>query len=697
MKKRLLSILMLFFALLRVVAQQSDCGNIGFEDGHFTGWLLEQGWIGLSNDTLVYGPSFQRTLNEGHRIMSVTEGYDPMVLDENIPVVAPNSRFSARIGNKLTGAVYDRISTTLHVTETNSLLVYKFAIVLQSPNHPDNRQPKMLIKIADQYGRSSSCGTFEVSASRSNSLFKYQARNSLVYRNWTTAAIDLRDYLGQTVTISVTTNDCMEGAHFGYAYFDAECFSSRINISSGCELPSQGITLTAPEGFAMYKWQTGDTTRSIFVRNPVAGTRYSVRVKPYYTLSENCDLTMNFVIPDSFPIQNIQLTKSTCYPTDTGVLVRRFVNTYGCDSVVTLRTNLLRGRDTTFLVFTTCRPQDTQTVVTRLSNMLGCDSFVQKTTILLRGGDTTFLATKSCNPQDTGFFVVKMANAVGCDSFVVRRVSLNTHRDTTYQLHTSCNPLDTGTRVLRLRNALGCDSFVQKKTILLRGGDTTFLTATSCNVRDTGVFVSKLRNSWGCDSFIVKTVKYNPMKISLQTLPTQCQEQTGQINIMSAIGGKPPYMFSLTDSLHFQKEKNFSSLLGRYFTLFVRDSSQCINRFDSILVKRKGCKIFIPNVFSPNQDGVNDEFKIFAPSNYIKLIKTYRIFSRWGNLVYEAPQKNAPFETFTDWWNGNWHNKIGQFISSDVFIYVIEVEYFEEFNHLEETILQGDITVTLNE
>lgn len=691
-----ITILLVFAFALNSRAQQSDCTNIGFENGNFTGWKLEQGWIGLSGDTLIYNTPIQRTLNEGHRIMSVTEGYDPVVTDEAIPVVAPGSRFSARIGNKLVGAIYDRISTSLQVTENNSLLIYRFAIVLQSPDHPGNRQPKMVIKIIGQNGFSDSCGSFEVSASRANTIFRYQIRDNLVFRNWTTAAINLHDYIGQTITISVTTNDCMEGAHFGYAYFDAECFTSRIYVSSGCSSPSQGITLTAPDGFQTYQWQTGDTTKSIFIPNPVPRARYSVRVKPYYALSSTCDLTMEYIVPDSFLIHDIHLTKYSCNPADSGTLVRRFVNKSGCDSMVTIRTNWIKGGDTTFLNYTSCNPRDTGVVISKLNNVYGCDSFVQKKTILLRGRDTTFQYFLSCYPRDTGVIVTKYTNFVGCDSFVSRRTRLNTHQDTTYINATSCNPQDVGLVVSRLSNVLGCDSFVFKNTFLLRGGDTTYVAATSCNERDTGVFVTKFINKVGCDSFVRTKVLYDPVQISLQTLPTQCQGQDGEIMLNKVFGGKPPFVFSINDSLHFQNSPVFSHLLGDYYTLFVRDSVQCISRFDSILVERKGCTFFVPNAFSPNGDGVNDEFKIFAPPNYIKTIKNYRIFSRWGNLVYETPHKNVPFDTFTDWWNGYLNNQKGQYLSSDVFVYMIEIEYFDAFKHLGETLIKGDITVLMN-
>ena len=74
-----------FFTLLKGFSQ-SDCRNIGFEEGTFAGWLLQQGWVNALGDSLIYGEPIQRTYQEGHRIMSVADGFDPSVTDENAPV-----------------------------------------------------------------------------------------------------------------------------------------------------------------------------------------------------------------------------------------------------------------------------------------------------------------------------------------------------------------------------------------------------------------------------------------------------------------------------------------------------------------------------------------------------------------------------------------------------------------------------------
>ena len=41
--------------------------------------------------------------------------------------------------------------------------------------------------------------------------------------------------------------------------------------------------------------------------------------------------------------------------------------------------------------------------------------------------------------------------------------------------------------------------------------------------------------------------------------------------------------------------------------------------------------VFIPNIITPNGDGINDRFELILQPNYKVVIKVY---SRWGSLVY---------------------------------------------------------------
>ncbi len=62
----------------------------------------------------------------------------------------------------------------------------------------------------------------------------------------------------------------------------------------------------------------------------------------------------------------------------------------------------------------------------------------------------------------------------------------------------------------------------------------------------------------------------------------------------------------------------------------------------------ENCDLYIPNVFSPNNDNINDRFKIY--SEYDIVIDQFRIYDRWGNLVFTQENKSIASDDFG--WDG---------------------------------------------
>jgi gliding motility-associated-like protein len=79
--------------------------------------------------------------------------------------------------------------------------------------------------------------------------------------------------------------------------------------------------------------------------------------------------------------------------------------------------------------------------------------------------------------------------------------------------------------------------------------------------------------------------------------------------------------------------------------------------------------IYIPNAFSPNNDGNNEEFRIFANQEEVAIIHTMRIFDRWGNLLFEV--ENFTPDDRTVAWDGT-HR--GKRLSAGVYLYSLELE-----------------------
>lgn len=342
--------LLYLYAGLPGYGQSVDCSNLGFEEGTFRGWERLTGEVSPYIFPLSYKlePGSLHTLNNqyGHTITSRSDGFDPNVR-EPIPVVAPGSQHSIRIGDLEAGGYVDQIRTTFVIPVEKPLLRYQFAVVLQNPNHQFYQQPGFSFLIRTLAGDTINCGYYEAVATKQTIGFSYQEQDSqferLIYRNWTTNVLDLRAYVGQTLQVEVTTHDCTEGGHFGYVYFDAQCLAMTITATSTSSCPGSLMRLTAPAGFDGYRWSTGDTTATIQV-NPQLHDSYWVDMESRSLLNPNCQTALrltyqieNLLLPT---IQQVSLCEGEVY--SVGDSVYNHPGTYrhvfqraaGCDSIL---------------------------------------------------------------------------------------------------------------------------------------------------------------------------------------------------------------------------------------------------------------------------------------------------------------------------------------------------------------------------
>ncbi|MBN9292511.1 MAG: gliding motility-associated C-terminal domain-containing protein [Flavobacteriia bacterium] len=86
--------------------------------------------------------------------------------------------------------------------------------------------------------------------------------------------------------------------------------------------------------------------------------------------------------------------------------------------------------------------------------------------------------------------------------------------------------------------------------------------------------------------------------------------------------------------------------------------------------------VFVPNMFSPNGDGIND---IFAPRGRCILSYNLKVYNRWGELVYR--------QDGSDGWDGTFNEKK---VSTGVYIYYLEASLL----YGETVIKNGSVTLT---
>jgi gliding motility-associated-like protein len=291
--KKLYSVMALMVFVARLGYGQATCANIGFEDGTLNGWVPTNGSVSDINQRTEYLDEAPGIFEEGHFITKLSDGNDPKVTAEAIPMVAPGSAYSVRIGNVRRGSRFDRIKTSFVVTPDNVLLQYKFAVVLQFPNHQTWQQPGFSIKVTNAANAVLACNFYEVTAAATISGF--QVQGDIRYRNWTAGALDLREYVGQRITVEVTVHGCTERRHFGYAYFDAQCVKAEVKPALYCPVYDKTMTLHAPEGFASYRWSHGASGQSASIV-PRQGETYWVKARPFSSLNDNCEFQFDHVV-----------------------------------------------------------------------------------------------------------------------------------------------------------------------------------------------------------------------------------------------------------------------------------------------------------------------------------------------------------------------------------------------------------------
>ena len=109
---------------------------------------------------------------------------------------------------------------------------------------------------------------------------------------------------------------------------------------------------------------------------------------------------------------------------------------------------------------------------------------------------------------------------------------------------------------------------------------------------------------------------------------------------------------------------NFSGLIEQqyYIELYVENQNGCSDTVYGTQIVEGDYAFFLPNSFTPNGDGVNDEFfpvgdKISA-DNY-----SFKVFNRWGEMVFSTNE-------FGTGWDGKYKNNQ---VSTDAYVWKIDL------------------------
>ena len=214
---------------------------------------------------------------------------------------------------------------------------------------------------------------------------------------------------------------------------------------------------------------------------------------------------------------------------------------------------------------------------------------------------------------------------------------------TTWQSDPLFNPLPPGQYLLRARDANGCES-----------------TATAALMPYTPPFVSlgdDLELAFG-DSL---------------TLLPQTNLPPGAVADLTWSGADCPGCPAIT----------VKPLVTTTYGISITDTTGCQASDELLVIVRKDFPYFVPNVFSPDYNGINDHFTVFSGPQVTRILEL-KVFDRWGELLYSGADLR-PNEPSTGW-DGTFR---GEDLSPGVFVYLAVIELIDGSTKL----LKGEVTL----
>ena len=186
----------------------------------------------------------------------------------------------------------------------------------------------------------------------------------------------------------------------------------------------------------------------------------------------------------------------------------------------------------------------------------------------------------------------------------------------------------------------------------------------------------------GC-TFTFEEVLVNPSKsinsVWVATTPASCDEDDAIITIQGVGGGTAPYEFELVGIAPPGDQMVFEDLaVGPYVYIVTDDLGCTYEGIAEVFLQDFSNQIVIPNVFTPNNDQVNDLWFV----EEIECVKEFScvIVNRWGNKIYEY------FDV-----NGAWDGRTlgGNKVTTGVYFYKMNITFTDDT----ESEFHGHITV----
>ena len=283
----------------------------------------------------------------------------------------------------------------------------------------------------------------------------------------------------------------------------------------------------------------------------------------------------------------------------------------------------------------------------------------------------------------SGTYYDSLLNFLGCDSIIVLDLTVMPDIQM-YSSHTVINPPCSDIQI----GIFSIDSvFNATGPYELNFDDSSYGINDNIDNLSVGKHYYTIKDRYGCS--FSDSIQINPSGSFTLTIGNDQTVELGEdvILIPEASIELDNYIWGPPDIINCENDCNellITPISSTYIYIEATSDLNC-TIYDSVMITViKSRKVYIPNAFTPNNDGLNDYFSVFGLIPNVQKINNMQIFDRWGKMIFE--QNNfVPNEPNTGW-DGTMD---GEYLITGSFVYNIDVLFLDN-----ETInYQGVVTL----
>ena len=430
-----------------------------------------------------------------------------------------------------------------------------------------------------------------------------------------------------------------------------------------------------------------------------------------------CDSIITEII-ELLPSDEIFISSTTCHPELAGMFITTHLNQYGCDSVVTQTITLVES-DTTVLNSSTCFPNEVSSGQILYSGKDGCDSLVITSVELFplpalsiaidsdfngyaiscAGGNDGSISANVVGIQpisyewsngsdgqtleglSAGIYAVTIVDGNGCE--IIDEVALQEPPPFSFELtitHPDCFTKESGS--IAINQAGGIEP------IRYSIDGVNYQASPLFDQLDGGTYEVVAIDANDCEVKEILWINV-PLEVNVEVgddmilFPGESAELNAIVNVpydslVSVVWTgleSPDCPTCLTQPV--------APIITTTYSITVTSLDGCRDDDQLTLFVEKNTDIFIPNLFTPNNDGINDRIWISAARDVEKII-SLNIYDRWGNAVFEATNFLPNDEAIG--WDGKFD---GKELNPGVFAYRVTAKLVDG----PQIVIYGDITL----